>query len=413
MSNNPFQHTFYLKQHSPLLHFLHEQPGATLRATELKPKLDRFIIEHLAKEKGKQEEESNLAFMKRMFPNWLVGGEKAEHAALDYKMKIEIEGTPEKYLVANNLSGRVIDYLQRKEIFFKKDMPYFADDHAIKELEKKGLGIHDLIDAKQALVFSEETSIKMCVFSLKEKLLKQIVKELPYLLAYHNFGARKSKGFGCFSLDYTTIDDFEDMLRKHPTYRYALFLETPREGLFDKLKIINKTYQMLKSGIGDNESLLKLYCEELDIYWEKDTIIGELVIRRGQPNQVDYSFEPDIKFIRALLGLAEQYEFPQNKRTNVKKVKIEHLREDQDLIERFASPIRFKIFEDTIYILYDLIDDRLFDAKFKFTQIHNRAGQNVHSIIIETPSKDTGFNLLNFISTKINDAIYDNKWEEL
>ncbi len=34
-----------LKQHTPLIHFQHDQEGATLRASEVKPKLDRFIIE--------------------------------------------------------------------------------------------------------------------------------------------------------------------------------------------------------------------------------------------------------------------------------------------------------------------------------------------------------------------------------
>ncbi len=32
-----------LKQHTPIIHFQWDQAGATLRATELKPKLDRYI----------------------------------------------------------------------------------------------------------------------------------------------------------------------------------------------------------------------------------------------------------------------------------------------------------------------------------------------------------------------------------
>ena len=49
MSN--FKLTFKLKQHTPLIHFQHDQTGATLRATELKPKLDRFLVEKFKKEK--------------------------------------------------------------------------------------------------------------------------------------------------------------------------------------------------------------------------------------------------------------------------------------------------------------------------------------------------------------------------
>ena len=41
---------FTLKQHTPLIHFQHDQAGATLRATEVKPKLDQFLIEELLRE---------------------------------------------------------------------------------------------------------------------------------------------------------------------------------------------------------------------------------------------------------------------------------------------------------------------------------------------------------------------------
>ena len=41
---------FILKQHTPLIHFQHDQDGATLRATEVKPKLDRFLIEKFKEE---------------------------------------------------------------------------------------------------------------------------------------------------------------------------------------------------------------------------------------------------------------------------------------------------------------------------------------------------------------------------
>ena len=35
-----------LKQQTPMIHFQSKEPGACLRATEVKPKLDRFIIEN-------------------------------------------------------------------------------------------------------------------------------------------------------------------------------------------------------------------------------------------------------------------------------------------------------------------------------------------------------------------------------
>ncbi|MEL7223220.1 MAG: hypothetical protein AAGJ93_17980, partial [Bacteroidota bacterium] len=44
-----FKKVFHLKQHTPLIHFQHEQSGATLRATEVKAKLDRFILDNYQK----------------------------------------------------------------------------------------------------------------------------------------------------------------------------------------------------------------------------------------------------------------------------------------------------------------------------------------------------------------------------
>ena len=73
--------TIRLKQHTPLIHFQHDQEGATLRASEVKPKLDKYILTQLGGgdyEKGKAEAKSK---------GWLVG--KGEHYALDYKMRIE------------------------------------------------------------------------------------------------------------------------------------------------------------------------------------------------------------------------------------------------------------------------------------------------------------------------------------
>ena len=52
-----------------MIHFQHSEPGATLTATEAKPKLDRFL-----KRKAKNE----------IKKSWLIG----ESDALNYKMRI-------------------------------------------------------------------------------------------------------------------------------------------------------------------------------------------------------------------------------------------------------------------------------------------------------------------------------------
>ena len=73
--------TVELEQHTPLIHFQHDQYGATLRASEVKPKLDKFILTKLGE--GDYDTGKNIAKDR----GWLVG--KGEHPALNYKIKIE------------------------------------------------------------------------------------------------------------------------------------------------------------------------------------------------------------------------------------------------------------------------------------------------------------------------------------
>ena len=73
-----------LKQHTPLIHFQHDQEGATLRASEVKPKLDRFILSKLGD--GNYEAGTKIAKEK----GWLVG--KGDHPSLNYKMTINASG---------------------------------------------------------------------------------------------------------------------------------------------------------------------------------------------------------------------------------------------------------------------------------------------------------------------------------
>ena len=74
-----FQLTYRLVQQTPLIHFQHSEKGATLRATEVKPKLDRFIAEKLG---GKNNVSSK----------WFID----DTDALNYKMRIVAKGEPEK-----------------------------------------------------------------------------------------------------------------------------------------------------------------------------------------------------------------------------------------------------------------------------------------------------------------------------
>ena len=77
-----------LEAQSPIIHFQHDQAGATLRASEVKPKLDRFLLNKMEQETGKRvadfKEDNGYAVM---FTD-------KEHNALNYRMNFEVQVMP-------------------------------------------------------------------------------------------------------------------------------------------------------------------------------------------------------------------------------------------------------------------------------------------------------------------------------
>ena len=64
------QLTAILKQHTPMIHFQHNESGATLRASEVKPLLDKFILTKL----GNGDIREGRLYAKKN--NWLIDNEK-------------------------------------------------------------------------------------------------------------------------------------------------------------------------------------------------------------------------------------------------------------------------------------------------------------------------------------------------
>jgi len=333
--SNPFAIIIRLQQHSPLIHFQHDQPGATLRAAELKPKLDKFLfnrafkdfqvykkylVEHDEKkyDKLKDQEKKNY--------------EEEIHKALDYKIKI------------------------------------IADP---AKVEKKTISIitMDKISVRYPLQTLE-------LFSFHTELLEKVKEIIDDFFILHNFGLRQSKGFGCFTTDDTTQARFE----KTALAKYPVFYRKKAAGQ-NIYSEIDTDYKILKSGINHKKyikSKLFLYmCEKKQIDWEKRKIketlkseckdvfdslmyrteAGYNRIAKCEPVQK----EPDYRYIRALLGLAEHNEF----RTWKGKIQI-NIKDNKDEIERFQSPLMFKVFNQTIYILPNEIPDSMFNRDFDF-----------------------------------------------
>ncbi|KAA6311328.1 hypothetical protein EZS27_037522, partial [termite gut metagenome] len=188
-----------LKQHTPLIHFQHEQEGATLRASEVKPRLDRFIITSL----GGGKYDIGKELIKKEHPELLIG--KGEHPALDYKMHIknDEQGEVREYLLASSLSNKDISKLKKINAKVLAKTPYFAQEKENGEIVN-GEREWDAIEKKGILFIGD---IEITIKTLKEELITEIQRSIQSFFIVNNFGTRQSKGFGCFEVIKTEVEE--------------------------------------------------------------------------------------------------------------------------------------------------------------------------------------------------------------
>ncbi len=376
---------FTLRQHTPLIHFQHHQDGATLRATELKPKLDRFILERL------NSSQKQLSWVK-VLPN--------NGVSLDYKLFIWVEDEPEKFLISSFIRKKDKEILNGKHIKTLAPSSYFAQEKEIKDYVKNP----NLEFSKLGIMHKKNLSVE--IRSFHDDLIQIIDASLEDFFVHENFGTRQSKGFGSFTRDVTTESSFEDSLLKHPHFQKGFRRKQLATNLSDILKIIQSEYSILKSGNQNTDSQIQIFFKDFEkeegghsIDWEKKKAKDHLVFKKGDEKIQDLRNNQNYQYVRALLGLAEEYTYPHNEN---QKVKIKAIEKD---IERFKSPILFKVFGNRIYILPNCIDLTIFDTQFDFSN-ENRV------LKLKTPPKKINetevFDLAAFL-----DYGLDNKWETL
>ena len=240
MSN--YKLNFKLRQHTPIIHFQWDQEGATLRASEVKPKLDKFLIKKafggiLNFEKYKKfligDIKSIENELQRIDKDIRVTNEKKEkkkeylkkqHLAFDYKVKVKsngkefVLGFPRKKWIKEN--GRLINY----ELVWDNQFPnYFGN------MKKKGE-----YKKPKNFRFSNEHVVGMVVcFNTELKL--EIIKHFQDFFFENNFGARQNKGFGSFGLielNEKKIDLKQEYVKKYPSFEVNLSTLTKDDELY-------------------------------------------------------------------------------------------------------------------------------------------------------------------------------------
>lgn len=306
--------TVHLKQHTPMIHFDHRHKGASLRATELKPKLDRYMNPH---------KDKHPRYQIRVIPS---GHRK---------------GPPER----------------------KPHSLYFGNQGV--ELEKRKYAVsHD-----QGVTLQFETYFD-------KSLEEEIRKWLPQCLALENFGSRQNKGFGCFYFQNPQQNGWPSIeAALKGSGKCVYYFEVPNgEKQFD---CIDTLYRAMKGGINETfgvpskkkylKSLLWQYLNQgttPNKIWEKRFMKLHMAGRQAEINDIT------AYYFRALLGTADLFTF---KEIHIDKMNIHvtSARMDGDYgdsgniplrpkrlfklshpkIARFKSPITFKPVGNRVFIV--------------------------------------------------------------
>ncbi|MCT7550863.1 hypothetical protein [Aliarcobacter butzleri] len=364
MSN--YKVEFTLKQHTPIIHFQSDQMGATLRATELKPKFDRFLIQQFKKD--------NISY-----DDFLISGQEN---ALNYKVNIKV--------LSN--SKEILTY---KTFISKKD----RDNLSLKV----GSYFGDLKASKT------KDNIQITFISFDTNLLSVIKKYFIDFINITNFGTRQNKGFGSFEV--IKIDEKEfnnDILNSLLKYYPKVYKSESNE----PLRKIMSDYQLLKSGSSKpqyKKSLLFEYMCNSKVRWEK-RMIKEFMAKdyvkvfstlkfEKEPVKCNNEQNFEYQYIRGLLGISEQIEFLKNNPVDFKdKIQI-RIKSSNDSIKRYKSPITFKVINRDIYVLATN-DIPIKGKKFQFS-IEGESG--ILNKPIEVPKE---FDIFKFLDSSLSQLKY-------
>jgi hypothetical protein len=372
-----------LKQHTPLIHFQHDQEGATLRASEVKPKLDKFIKGSL--QKLKPEIYKRYKELIDSIPD----DNKKVNSPYKLSIQLQDEQAVDKYVIGSS-KYRKDDYIKQGFKILDKT-PYFADNKLLKD------GLKTDAVYKLGLMLKENNTLNLTFRFWDTEWEEFFRKVIPLFFAVTNFGTRQNKGFGCFyPIGNDKQRELETGLRAFsPAVLYRSSRSFDMTGAF---KEIDGIYKKLKSGIPGSESALRRYFNKRNpmIEWEKPAIqkkIQEITrqnlrISPGTDNQ---------QFVRAVLGLPEIYEYPRN---DVKVQVKSKSDKEENKIDRYASPISFKIFERNIYLFVNRQESKITDQTFDFDI-------NGQTFPLTTPKE---FNIIDFLNTSMK---FQNQWTKI
>lgn len=374
---NKFKLELPLEAQMPMIHFQSKQAGATIRASEVKPKLDKFLL-------GKIMEETKKTVVQLKadgtYNSIFLDPSSTINNGLDYKMQITA-----KYVEEIDLDDKEAKY----SIFYS---------NMGKKPEEKLYG-----------VFSNPLVTIIC---FKESLRTLIANYIEQFFLVTNFGTMQNKGFGSFvpasfgSNGILTADDEKEIAtyfqKLNPgRHCYAMrFNQVPDSAIANYNAFCRKIseniksfYSNMKSGQnfgGYSRSYIYQYMHrKLNIGNEKAWMkrqgispnLSKPENQKKWKNQ-EGTFEK-YYYVRALLGIGKQISYakeyiPDTYTINAKnKVTITVKSNNFDRVE---SPIYFKVVRNVVFIVAFEVPETLYGAEFNF--------KGLKSANLKVPSKE-------------------------
>lgn len=359
---NDWQKEYKLVQHTPLIHFQHSEPHACLRATEVKPKLDRFLIEQLEKDDR---------FGDGRWKKWFVGD--GSQQSFDYMMRI----TPNSEQVERTHSiERAIARAEHRPpnaSFHEIHKNYFGN-------MASGNNIQDTIREtfKESLFYKDGLTLTIRCFI--PELLTFIDEHIRGFFMMHNFGTRQRKGFGSFTVDISTKPNEPkgfDLVGKYCPNAYYCKLgnDVNADALLDAVWVISA---FLRSGFNRGEGnyvrgfVFRYFQREKNPLANDKAFVKQQVLRnvydeatRGE-HLHPYGNNVRYRYVRGLLGTNENSRFCRAPRGETREDRTVHniYIHSAEGVERFPSPLLFKPIGKFVFILPQKMPDEIFGSEF-------------------------------------------------
>lgn len=357
-----WQKEYKLVQHTPLIHFQHSEPHACLRATEVKPKLDRFLIEQLEKDDR---------FGDGRWKKWFVGD--GSQQSFDYMMRI----TPNSEQVERTQSiERAIARAEHRPpnaSFHEIHKNYFGN-------MASGNNIQDTIREtfKESLLYKDGLTLTIRCFI--PELLTLIDEHIRGFFMMHNFGTRQRKGFGSFTVDISTKPNEPkgfDLVGKYCPNAYYCKLDNDvnADALLDAVWVISA---FLRSGFNRGEGnyvrgfVFRYFQREKNPLANDKAFVKQQVLHnvyneatRGE-HLHPYGNNVRYRYVRGLLGTNENSRFCRNPRGGTREDRTVHniYIHSAEGVERFPSPLLFKPIGKFVFILPQKMPDEIFGSEF-------------------------------------------------